>query len=55
MDQKCPICNSRMIRKNVNGQVVYVCPTHSSMKNILTSIAEESNNEIAQYFPNKRH
>ena len=53
MAQTCPICNCVMIKKMVNGHETFVCPTHSSMKNILNSIAEESNKEISQYFGRK--
>ena len=48
---RCPKCNKEMIRKKVNNQIVDVCPVHGSMKNVLTSIVEESNNEVRQYFP----
>lgn len=42
-----------MISKNVNGQTIEVCPVHGSMKNILTSIAEEANREINEFLPKK--
>lgn len=53
MDHKCPICDRPMIQKNINGQITYVCTEHSSMKNVLTNIAEQANQEFSQYFPKK--
>jgi len=48
--QICPICNKPMVLRMVNNQKVYVCPEHSSMKNILIDIAQETNNEMSKYF-----